>query len=448
MLEPSGVVTLVSLRDSTALVWAGSIRLQTPPGENVIPRPKRILTIVIPALNEEASIGDTVRRCLEARPRIVAGGVVQEVEIIVVSDGSTDRTVEIARQYSEVTVLVFERNWGYGAAIKCGFEHGRGELLGFLDADGTCDPLIFADLCQAVEREGADVAIGSRMGSDSAMPILRRVGNALFSWMLGLLSSRQVRDTASGMRVVRRECLGDLYPLPDGLQFTPAMSARILIGGDLKLVEVPMPYAKRVGRSKLSVIRDGLRFFRVIVEAALCYRPARPLMLFASLFGLVALATGSAPLWLWLIEARIEAWMIYRVLLASLLATAAALTLCAAVVAQRISTLVYSRPEEPLGVAGIVGKAFTRRGRLLVITILVAAALTVAWPGLVQLVTSGEVEMHWSRVVLASLLVVLSGVTFMTSFFLSLLELIRDRREDPREVYPPDEWHEVRSITA
>ncbi|HUF76940.1 MAG TPA: hypothetical protein VMM35_11715, partial [Longimicrobiales bacterium] len=147
-------------------------------------------------------------------------------------------------------------------------------------------------------------------------------------------------------------------------------------------------------------------------------------------------------------EARIEAWMIYRVLLASLLATAAALTLCAAVVAQRISTLVYYRPEEPLGVGGLVGKAFTRRGRLLVITVLVAAALAVAWPGFVQLVTSGEVEMHWSRVVLASLLVVLSGMTFMTSFFLSLLDLIRHRREDPRAVYPPDERHDVRSITA
>ena len=218
-----------------------------------------VLTIVIPALNEEDAIGDTIRRCLEARRHIIGSSPVDEVEVIVVSDGSTDRTEEIAKSFEEVQVLVFEQNRGYGAAIKCGWQHGRGDLLAFLDGDGTCDPAFFADLCAALEEQGADLVLASRMGSDSEMPMIRTIGNTIFAWLLGVLSKQSVEDTASGMRVVRRACLGDLYPLPDGLHFTPAMSARVLIGDPLKLVELPMPYAERTGESKLSVLRDESR---------------------------------------------------------------------------------------------------------------------------------------------------------------------------------------------
>ena len=132
-----------------------------------------VLTIVIPALNEEEAIGDTLRRTLEARAHITANSPVRDVDIVVVSDGSTDRTEEIAKSFDDVTVLVFEKNRGYGAAIKCGFEHGRGDLVSFLDADGTCDPKTFAELCRALDEQRADLVLGSRMGAgqrDAADP--------------------------------------------------------------------------------------------------------------------------------------------------------------------------------------------------------------------------------------------------------------------------------------
>jgi len=116
------------------------------------------LTIVIPALNEEAAIGATIERCLDARREIVDQSPVDDVEIIVVSDGSTDRTAEIASGYGDVRVIVFETNRGYGAAIKKGFEEGSGDLVGFLDADGTCDPQFFATLCRALIDEQATTA--------------------------------------------------------------------------------------------------------------------------------------------------------------------------------------------------------------------------------------------------------------------------------------------------
>ncbi len=403
------------------------------------------LTIVIPALNEEEAIGSTIERCLAARPHIQQAGHVGEVEIVVVSDGSTDRTEEIARRYQEVGVLAFQRNRGYGAAIKAGFAHGRGTLVGFLDADGTCDPRVFADLCQALEKQDADVAIGSRMGPESEMPRIRAVGNTIFAWMLGLLSRRAVGDTASGMRVLRRDRLPDLYPLPDGLHFTPAMSARVLIEDQLKLVEVPMPYAERVGRSKLSVVRDGLRFFRVILQAAMCHRPARPLLALAGGLGLLAGVAGAAPAALYLREGRLEEWMIYRILLASLLTTGMALLLCAAVVAEHVSALAYRRAPRSAGVTGLVRRLFTPRGRLLGGLLLLAGALLVAWPGVVEYVGTGEVSMHWSRAVLAAQLLVLAGVLSITTFLLNMTSLIRAQQAERAPVEPPDRIHPAKS---
>ena len=91
----------------------------------LLPQPK-VLTIVIPALNEEGAIGRTITRCLEARVSIMREAGLDGVEIIVVSDGSTDRTVEIAQGFEPIKVIVFEKNRGYGAAIMEGFRHGAG----------------------------------------------------------------------------------------------------------------------------------------------------------------------------------------------------------------------------------------------------------------------------------------------------------------------------------
>ena len=115
------------------------------------------LTIVIPALNEEEAIGRTITRCLEARAIIKRTAGLDDVELIVVSDGSTDRTVEIARAFNDISVIVFETNRGYGAAIKEGFRQGKGSLVGFIDADGTCDPVYFAEMCRVIVQEGADL---------------------------------------------------------------------------------------------------------------------------------------------------------------------------------------------------------------------------------------------------------------------------------------------------
>src|SRR5690349_4703080 len=130
----------------------------------------KTLLIVIPALNEEESIASTIERCLAAAPEIVAATGIRAVDITVVSDGSTDGTVEIASRYLEwIDLIVFEKNKGYGAAIKEAWRRSDAELLAFLDADGTCDPAFFVPLCNAVLQDGVDVALGCRLNRDSEM---------------------------------------------------------------------------------------------------------------------------------------------------------------------------------------------------------------------------------------------------------------------------------------
>jgi len=398
-----------------------------------------VLTIVIPALNEEEAIGDTLRRTREARAYICANSPVRDVDIVVVSDGSTDRTEEIAKGFDDVTVLVFEKNRGYGAAIKCGFEHGRGDLVSFLDADGTCDPKTFAELCRSLEERQADLVLGSRMGPDSEMPLVRTIGNRIFAWILGALSKRVVQDTASGMRVIRRDALESLYPLPDGLHFTPAMSARALLEDKLRLVEVPMPYSERVGRSKLSVVKDGIRFLTVILRAAVAYRPSRPLLLAAGLLGLTTLVVAFQPVSYWLARGELREPMIYRVMLASLLGTLSAVVVCSALVSERVAALFHRRPIASRGVTGQLARLLSRGTRRWGIVGLLAAALVSSWPGMVQYLSTGQVNMHWSRAMLSSLLVVIAVMLVITSFLLHMLELVAAQRDDLRGAQrPPD----------
>jgi hypothetical protein len=125
------------------------------------------------------------------------------------------------------------------------------------------------------------------------------VGNVLFAGLVSALGDQRVRDSASGMRVIRRERLPLLYPLPNGLNFTPIMSLRAIHEG-LTLVEVPIPYRERVGRSKLSVVRDGLRYSYSILWTALGYNPVRVLgtlgLAGMGVAGLVGLALVAARL--------------------------------------------------------------------------------------------------------------------------------------------------------
>ena len=260
----------------------------------------RMLSVVIPAWNEERGIADILQRVDATRASLRAVGI-EELEIIIVDDGSRDRTAEIVESFACARLIRHPINRGYGAAIKTGFAGARGDLVAFLDADGTYPPERFADLCRAAHEQDADVVVGSRRsGAASQMPMVRRIGNFVWSNLVSLIGNHRVADPASGMRVLRRSALARLQPLPDGLNFTPVMSTRAVHEG-LRVVELPIAYSERVGRSKLSVVRDGTRFLTTILSTSLEYNPVRVL----GLVGLVALG-GAAVIGLGVLALRLQ----------------------------------------------------------------------------------------------------------------------------------------------
>ncbi|MGB8982968.1 MAG: glycosyltransferase family 2 protein [Anaerolineales bacterium] len=256
-----------------------------------------VLSVVIPAYNEENGIAEIASRVLSVEPALKQAGL-ERLELLVVDDGSRDRTAEVAAGIPGVRLIRHSKNKGYGAALKTGFSKASGELIGFLDADGTYPPEYFPQLCQAA-LQGTDLVIGSRMaGADSQMPLTRRIGNFFFANLLTLLGRQKVTDSASGMRVFRREILGRIYPLPDGLNLTPVMSTRAVHEG-ISITEIPIPYSERVGRSKLSVIRDGSIFMQSMIWTALSYNPVRIL----GLLGFAGLGIAGL-VFLWILYLR------------------------------------------------------------------------------------------------------------------------------------------------
>jgi hypothetical protein len=228
------------------------------------------------------------------------------------------------------------------------------------------------------------------------MPRVRRVGNRLYALLLGYLSARQVTDTASGMRVVRRDALRNLLPLPDGLHFTPAMSARALLN-NLRVLEVPMPYEERIGLSKLSVLRDGARFLREIFIGLLCYRPEKIFLAAFALCIIGILLMAAHPTEFYFSNRRLEEWMIYRFVACFLLGSFGLLLLLATALTNKMAHLSARRLE-----ANTFWPALTAdllQGRILGILIatLLAVAVLFLWPGLVEFATTGHVSMHWSR---------------------------------------------------
>jgi hypothetical protein len=316
-----------------------------------------VLSVVIPAYNEEQGIAEIVERVLNIHPALKKSGV-DDLELIVVDDGSSDKTADIVAGYSSVNLIRHPVNRGYGAALKTGFSMAQGNLLGFLDADGTYPPEHFPNLCQIALKDQVDLVVGSRMsGAESEMPFVRRLGNFIFANLVSLLGNHRISDSSSGMRVIRRDALPQLYPLPDGLNFTPVMSTRAL-HEEICWREIPIPYKERVGRSKLSVVHDGMRFLRTIVWTALTYNPVRilggigmGLIAITALIGAIVAGMRISGI------TRLGPWGVIGVFVASLCAVAGVTLFSLGATFNYLVSLFHGRPMRQ----GIFGKPLFKR---------------------------------------------------------------------------------------
>ncbi len=386
-------------------------------------------SIIIPAYNEEQAVGAIIERCLAARERITDGTGIDAVEIIVVNDGSQDRTAEIAAQYSAVRLVSYEHNQGYGAAIKAGFAVAKGEVLGFLDADGTCNPLFFTELCRICQEEHADIVLGSRLNAQSRMPLLRWLGNVLYALLLGVLSSRAVTDTASGMRVLLRSALPKLYPLPDGMNFTPAMSAKALLDSGLSIAEVPMPYSERVGFSKLKVFSDGVRFLQTIIDTALMLRPARIFGLLSVPLMLIALLYSMYPLEFYLKQRMLEEWMIYRFIVLVILGQVVLMFLSASLICERVLRLISLKRRTTSFFLHLIDTTCRQKVLRGVGALLFIGATVLNYETAIQYFTTGKIHVHWSRVLVGGFCVSAAVHLFVTSVILYIIDLLAEKQQ-------------------
>lgn len=195
------------------------------------------LSIIIPAYNESATIGELVRRVKE---------VDLDKEIVVVDDCSTDGTREILRQIPGITLIELERNVGKGAAIREALTEVSGDIITIQDADMEYDPQDFPGLIEPIVSGRADVVYGSRfLRSKPRMRLANYVGNRVFAFVASLLFGRRVSDEATCYKAFRRELLTGLKLTCKRFEFCPEVTAKLLRRPEIRYVEVPIRYTCR-----------------------------------------------------------------------------------------------------------------------------------------------------------------------------------------------------------
>ncbi len=230
------------------------------------------LSIVIPAKNEAAAIADVVA---SARSEYA------EAEIIVVDDGSTDATADLA-EAAGATVVRHPESLGNGAAVKSGARAAKGEILALMDGDGQHDPRDLGKLLARLD-EGYQMAVGAR-DSGSHASVGRWFANGLYNEIASRLTGRRVPDLTSGFRAVRASMFRQfLYLLPNGFSYPTTITMAFLRSGYPVCFE-PITAAERSGKSHIRPIRDGIRFLVIIFKIATLYSPLKIFMPVSALF--------------------------------------------------------------------------------------------------------------------------------------------------------------------
>jgi len=239
---------------------------------------KTDFSIVIPAYNEEVSIADLISSLAQSYP---------EAEILVIDDKSTDRTPELALQ-AGARVIQHKYNMGNGAGIKTGARHAKGEVVVFMDADGQHDSADISRLLQRID-EGYDLVIGAR-ASDTQASKSRWLGNKLLSKFASLMTGRPIPDLTSGFRAVRASTFKEfIHLLPNGFSY-PTTSTMAYMRSGYQVSFIPIRAGQRKGKSKISLVRDGIRFLVVIMKITTLFSPMRfffPASVFFFLSGLL-----------------------------------------------------------------------------------------------------------------------------------------------------------------
>ena len=280
------------------------------------------LSIVLPAKNEAEGLARTLPALRQLYP---------DAEVIVVNDGSSDRTAEIAAEQG-VRVLSSPYSMGNGASIKRGARAAGGEILVFMDADGQHDPSHIAALLDKLA-EGYDMVVGARDGSGQAN-FHRGAANSLYNRLASWMTGHAVADLTSGFRAVRADKFREfLHLLPNGFSY-PTTSTMAFFRSAYPVAYVPIPVAQRVGQgSHIRLLRDGIRFLLIIFKIATLYSPLKLFVPVSGGFFLIGLAYYA---WTFATMGRFTN-------MSTLLFSAAVIVFLIGLVSEQITALTYRR---------------------------------------------------------------------------------------------------------
>lgn len=222
------------------------------------------VSIVIPAKNEELGLAILLPELIREYP---------DAEIIVVNDGSTDHTEQICKE-AGVIVVTHPYAKGNGAAVKSGARVAKGDYLVFMDGDGQHKAADVGRLLAKVA-EGYDLVVGARSGRDSQASVARWSANTIYNGFASWMVNRRIDDLTSGFRCVhRRKFLSFLYLLPNGFSY-PTTSTMAFFRAGYSVGFVPIAVSRRLGKSHISMLKDGVRFFLIIFKVGTLYSPLK-----------------------------------------------------------------------------------------------------------------------------------------------------------------------------
>ncbi|WP_031234856.1 glycosyltransferase family 2 protein [Acinetobacter sp. COS3] len=237
---------------------------------------KLMISIVLPAKNESVAIGKTIEKIKQLNLAF---------EIIVINDGSLDDTKTVAEQ-AGAKVISHPYSKGNGAAIKTGARTAIGDVIVFMDADGQHDPQDIPRLIEKIE-QGYDLVVGARQKGSQAS-VGRGVANALYNNLATYMTEHQVEDLTSGFRAVRAAKFREfLYLLPNGFSY-PTTSTMAFFRAGYSVTYIPIHAAKRIGKSHIHPIKDGIRFFLIIFKIATLFSPLKMFLPIAVILFLMA----------------------------------------------------------------------------------------------------------------------------------------------------------------
>jgi glycosyltransferase involved in cell wall biosynthesis len=221
------------------------------------------VSIIIPAYNEDENIGEIVNRL---------SGLYPDAEIIVVNDGSTDETASVARG-SGAIVYSHPYNIGNGAAIKSGIRIASGDILVFMDGDGQHDPKDIEKMLSYFP--DYDMVVGAR-GKEHHASWSRALGNRIYNCFASYVAKFQVEDLTSGFRAIKADLASNLlYLLPNTYSYPTTITLGVLRSGkSVKYVDIRAE-ARKKGKSNIKLMRDGVRFFMIILKICALYSPLR-----------------------------------------------------------------------------------------------------------------------------------------------------------------------------